>query len=355
MLARLSVGCLFIMGCEGEPATATMEEQLVRDEVILPGGRDLGPEPGEHWLRHRYDVSFKWPRVFAAGAMADTMEFAATWDRLPSLYQKVRAAILPHALIMAHFSHAYPDGCSIYFTFMTGRARAGRVHSTPRPSVLDDQRRYDEIWQAGIAAALSAGATIGHHHGVGRLRGAVLVDEQGEDWRGLWRSARRWTQAGCAMRAGCFRACSFRPNPSCWQRRGRCRSTRSRFWSRPRRSVFAGTGTKLRQKRADARGLAPWAYARTLGMRCAARFRRKPVCRRVGCMTAGFSFSWQKARWGRGLLLAIPPQPAPRRSTGPDFGSAFRRWTVPEHLSDCGRDAAGRTIFGGPACADMWL
>jgi alkyldihydroxyacetonephosphate synthase len=138
------------------------------------------PEPGEHWLRHRYDVSFKWPRVFAAGAMADTMEFAATWDRLPALYQKVRAAILPHALIMAHFSHAYPDGCSIYFTFMTRALSAGERDDHSAARLQDDQRRYDEIWQAAIQAALSAGATIGHHHGVGRLRAPFLIDEHGE-------------------------------------------------------------------------------------------------------------------------------------------------------------------------------
>ena len=95
LLSRLHVGCLLIIGCEGEPTTTATEEQLIRDEIARLGGRDLGPEPGEHWLRHRYDVSFKWPKAFAAGAMADTMEFAATWDRLPALYQKVRAATLP--------------------------------------------------------------------------------------------------------------------------------------------------------------------------------------------------------------------------------------------------------------------
>ena len=54
------------------------------------------------------------------------MEVAASWERLLDLYHSVRAAIGHHAVVMAHFSHAYADGCSIYFTF------AGHAPEPPR-------------------------------------------------------------------------------------------------------------------------------------------------------------------------------------------------------------------------------
>ncbi|HRI52023.1 MAG TPA: FAD-binding protein, partial [Pseudomonadota bacterium] len=182
LMPRLSVGCLLILGFEGEPELATTEDELARSELLRLGARDLGEEPGEHWLRHRYDVSFKLPKAFAAGAFADTIEVATTWDRLAALYREVRAALSHDALVMAHFSHAYPDGCSIYFTFI-GRALS-TSGPTEQPAVRQarlaaDQRRYDGLWQGAVQAALRVGATISHHHGIGKLRTPFMATEHG--------------------------------------------------------------------------------------------------------------------------------------------------------------------------------
>ena len=70
---------------------------------------------------------------------------------------------------MAHFSHAYPDGCSIYFTFI-GQAddRAG------------SERLYDAIWRDGLDATTRVGGTISHHHGVGILKASHMEDEHRE-------------------------------------------------------------------------------------------------------------------------------------------------------------------------------
>ncbi|HEY3499202.1 MAG TPA: FAD-linked oxidase C-terminal domain-containing protein, partial [Polyangiaceae bacterium] len=84
-----------------------------------------------------------------------------------TLYDEVRRALGRHALVMAHLSHAYPDGCSIYFTFVAA-ARG------------DSVRLHERIWSDGLAAALSAGGTMAHHHGVGRLRREALSGELGE-------------------------------------------------------------------------------------------------------------------------------------------------------------------------------
>ncbi len=182
LMPRLSVGCLLILGFEGEPELATTEDELARGELLRLGARDLGEEPGEHWLRHRYDVSFKLPKAFAAGAFADTIEVATTWDRLAALYREVRAALGQDALVMAHFSHAYPDGCSIYFTFI-GRALS-TSGTTEQPAARQarleaDQRRYDALWQGAVQAALRVGATISHHHGIGKLRTPFMATEHG--------------------------------------------------------------------------------------------------------------------------------------------------------------------------------
>jgi alkyldihydroxyacetonephosphate synthase len=180
VLPTLSGGCLLVVGCEGDRRLAEPEASATFREIEAAGGKDLGPGPGERWLAHRYDVSFGLSKIFDAGAFADTMEVAIAWDKLLDLYRSVRAAVSPHAFIMAHFSHAYSDGCSIYFTFA-----AATPQGAP-PGVAE--RRYDEIWRAALTAATRAGATISHHHGVGMSKAAFMPDEHGASlavYRGL--------------------------------------------------------------------------------------------------------------------------------------------------------------------------
>lgn len=183
---HLGSGCLLIVGCEGEADLADAETRAVHAELVAAGGRDLGAEPGERWLAHRYDVSFGLSKIFQAGAFADTMEVATTWDHLLPLYHAVREAVSPHAFIMAHFSHAYEDGCSIYFTF----AAASSTGPGGESGRAEAEHRYDRIWRAGLEAVTANGATISHHHGVGMSKAAFLPDEHGEALR-IYRALKR--------------------------------------------------------------------------------------------------------------------------------------------------------------------
>jgi alkyldihydroxyacetonephosphate synthase len=162
-------GCLMIVGVEGARRRTDVEASLVWRELGQAGGKDLGEAPGERWLSRRYAVSYEMPKMFHAGAFVDTMEVAATWERLLDLYTGVKQAISAHAFVMAHFSHAYAEGCSIYFTF------AGRAGSRAAA-----ERKYDALWRDGLHAATRAGGTISHHHGVGLLKAPYMADEHRE-------------------------------------------------------------------------------------------------------------------------------------------------------------------------------
>jgi alkyldihydroxyacetonephosphate synthase len=176
---RFGGQCLLIVGFEGDAQLTEVEAKLGWQELNRTGARDLGPEPGERWLSHRYRISFQQSKVFDNGAFVDTMEVASTWDRLLELYHGVREAIGRHALVMAHFSHAYSDGCSVYFTFMSsGRDRG------------DCERRYDTIWRSGMAAALAAGGVLSHHHGIGMSKQKYIPEELGLGLE-LYRSLKR--------------------------------------------------------------------------------------------------------------------------------------------------------------------
>lgn len=162
-------GCRMIIGLEGARIRTEVEASITFRELEAAGGRDQGEEPGRAWLAHRYAVSYRMSPVFRDGAFVDTMEVAASWDRMPDLYHSVKAAIGRHAVVMAHFSHAYPDGCSIYFTFA--------AHAGDR---AQSERVYDAIWKDGLEATTRVGGTISHHHGVGLLKASYMVAEHRE-------------------------------------------------------------------------------------------------------------------------------------------------------------------------------
>jgi len=75
--------------------------------------------------------------------------------------------------VMAHFSHAYPDGCCIYFSFAGSAARdAGGAASAGWDAACEET--YDRTWRLAQEAAIAAGGTFAHHHGVGRSKAPRL-------------------------------------------------------------------------------------------------------------------------------------------------------------------------------------
>jgi alkyldihydroxyacetonephosphate synthase len=166
--SRIFGGATLILIFEGPAAEGASDLARAAGIAARHGAVALGEEPARHWLEHRYSVSYRQAPVFMASAFSDTMEVAAPWSRLGALYAAVRAALGRHVFVMAHLSHAYPDGCSIYFTF------AGSA-----PTVAAAEAKYDATWRAALDAAIAAGGTLSHHHGVGRSKAPKLGAELG--------------------------------------------------------------------------------------------------------------------------------------------------------------------------------
>jgi alkyldihydroxyacetonephosphate synthase len=164
-------GAMLVVIFEGEAATSGVH--VASDIAMRMGAVDEGEAPARKWLEHRYSVSYRQSPAVASGLFVDTMEVAAPWSRLEALYEGVLAAVGPHVFIMAHFSHAYADGCCIYFSF-AGSASAPGV-------TWDDacEKTYDRTWRAALDAVVAAGGTIAHHHGVGRSKAPRMTAELG--------------------------------------------------------------------------------------------------------------------------------------------------------------------------------
>ncbi len=171
---------LLVVSFEGD-SRATCEEELhAAMDILREGGTDLGEGPARRWYLRRHSQSYKQSAVFAARAWVDTMEVAATWDRVLSVFEAVRRAVYREAMVLCHFSHAYLEGCSLYFTFIG-----------PAPTVQKGEEDYDRAWRAGMQAAQEAGATLSHHHGVGATKARRLPDELGDAGMRLLRLVKR--------------------------------------------------------------------------------------------------------------------------------------------------------------------
>lgn len=173
---RAMGGAMLVVVFEGDGEATSRGVLEARRLVEAAGGTWDGEAAARRWLAHRYSVSYRQAPVFAQGAFVDTMEVAATWSKLGALYEGVRAALGRNVFVMAHFSHAYPDGCCIYFSF-AGSADPGLVRDVGWDAACE--ATYDRTWKAALSAAVEAGGTLSHHHGVGRSKAPRLGAELG--------------------------------------------------------------------------------------------------------------------------------------------------------------------------------
>lgn len=191
LVEALPKSSLLVLGFEGD-----LEDDLAEEgDAALAlceaeQGEDLGPAPAERWLSTRYQARFQQAKLFSAGAFEDTLEVATTWDRLDALHIAVRHAVAGLALVRAHFSHVYLEGCSVEFSFIglagaTAEDVAGGSRDEAEVDLEEGEARYDACWKAALSAVADAGATLSHHHGVGLARQILLPREHGEGMRQL--------------------------------------------------------------------------------------------------------------------------------------------------------------------------
>ena len=167
-------GCVAILGFEGEQAQVRRRRALAERALKRGGGLSLGTSPGRAWERDRYAGPYLRDALLDHGVMPETLETAHQWSSLMSLYRAVREAIEAAlatrgtpGLVMCHVSHLYPNGASLYFTFLA-RQQEGQ-----------ELEQWHAVKAAATDAIVEAGGTITHHHAVGRDHAAWLPREVG--------------------------------------------------------------------------------------------------------------------------------------------------------------------------------
>jgi alkyldihydroxyacetonephosphate synthase len=131
------------------------------DEPATDGG---GAAAVDSWRDAFLAAPYTRDALVALGVLAETFETAITWERFPAMHERVIASA-EQALreicgegggISTRFTHVYPDGPAVYFTVIAPARRGEEVE------------QWTQIKRAVSDELIAAGATITHHHAVGR-------------------------------------------------------------------------------------------------------------------------------------------------------------------------------------------
>jgi len=167
--SQIDQGCVFFLGCDGPKAVAQAEFAECERIIATKGGASVGPAPLEAWLAHRFDFSRVEGILARTGGYAETIEVAHLWSGIEDLYRELKAALVPFGdEVIAHFSHIYPQGTSLY-VILSGNA------------VTDEaaRERLQRIWQVAMSTTVAMGGEISHHHGAGLARQDYIADGLG--------------------------------------------------------------------------------------------------------------------------------------------------------------------------------
>lgn len=186
MDAESSGGAQLVVGYEAA-SPGEMEAGQARVDAMLRacGAVAVDDGIGEAWAESRFDGPYLRDALLDLGVLVETVETAAFWGRLPTVYADVRTALEntlgargAPVIVLCHISHVYETGASLYFTVAAKQA-------------VDPLAQWAEAKRAATEAMVAAGATITHHHAVGRDHMPWLADELGDVGQEILRAVKQ--------------------------------------------------------------------------------------------------------------------------------------------------------------------
>ena len=168
--------CLLFVGATG--GARQVREQLAQAGRVwrAHGGVSTGGLLGRKWAAKRFAGVYLRNSLWDAGYAVDTMETACDWPRVDGMVAAMEqagrdalAGFGERAHAYTHLSHVYPQGSSVYSTFVY---RIG-------PDFAQGLARWQALKRAVGDAIAAQGGTITHQHGVGKDHARWLPAEKG--------------------------------------------------------------------------------------------------------------------------------------------------------------------------------
>jgi alkyldihydroxyacetonephosphate synthase len=169
----LESGSIMILGFEGSEANVRHASEVAKAILKRYGAASLGSSPGRAWRRSRFTAPHLRDVFLDNGIMVDTLETSTTWGNYLTLHAKVREALRDalgeRSVVMAHLSHSYTDGGSIYYTFLAPQDDGGEIE------------QWERVKAAATDAIVAGGGALSHHHSIGIEHRRWMRDYLGDE------------------------------------------------------------------------------------------------------------------------------------------------------------------------------
>ncbi|HWV58471.1 MAG TPA: FAD-binding oxidoreductase [Longimicrobiales bacterium] len=170
-------GGYMVIGFDGDPEIAALQEKKALELLADLSPRDLGREPGERWWEHRYAFYYP-PKTLAFPWMYGTTETVTTHDKIEKVWRAQKQAVEStyadyDIRYIAHFSHWWRWGASMYSRF---------IIESPPADPQEAIRLHNRVWNTAVSAALEHGGMINEHHGVGLKLSRFMRRQYGDAW-----------------------------------------------------------------------------------------------------------------------------------------------------------------------------
>ncbi len=172
-----------------------IQKDICRKICLNEKAKDMGDEGGKIWFENRLNMYFPSPDYIKMNLLADTIDVVTTFDNLENLFYKMKEAIEEKRInCMAHWSHFYLEGGSMYLIFVMLEKD---TEEDKRAS-----RLYEKAWLNGLKACIENGGSISHHHGIGIFRGKFMEQELGTGTYNLLKKIKKLIDPNNIMNPG---------------------------------------------------------------------------------------------------------------------------------------------------------
>ena len=170
-------GAYMVIGFDGDPDLAALQEEKAFGIIDSFGAKDLGREPGERWWKRRYDFYYP-PQSLKMPWMYGTTETVTTYDKIEKVYWAEKEAVEDGFRewdidFIGHFSHWFHWGVMVYTRF---------IIKNPPEDAREAVRLHNNVWNTAMTAVLDNGGMVNEHHGVGLKLSRFMRRQYGDAW-----------------------------------------------------------------------------------------------------------------------------------------------------------------------------
>ena len=181
--------CLFLGFTNGEKGFSANCARVTKRVCHKFGGMSLTGYVTKSWEKGRFDDPYMRDTMQDFGLIIETMECSVNWSNMSRVHAEVRKYChsRPNTICMTHMSHVYPQGANLYFIFLVKMSSPAEF----------------KAYHAGILDAIQkSGASMSHHHGIGKMFGPWLEGSLGKNEYGVIRALKEYFDPENIMNPG---------------------------------------------------------------------------------------------------------------------------------------------------------